>query len=141
MYSVLNGDPGTSLSLREEVAAAVKGMIYLSESEAPLELMDWGEVMDLAALQQRIGTLHGVQPQAQIVASGDDFLARMLAACDPADIVLKEYAAKYRVLFGTLHRHSNEFRVIQAGHNKVHIYIASFGKEDSLILHTTAIET
>lgn len=128
-------------SFAQAIAEAVSGMIYISESEAPLDLQDWPEVKDLASLQARIGDQFKIAPEAQTVVPADDFLSAIQQTADPADPVMVDYASRFGKLFTLLKAHASTLTVIRAGGQPIHIFIAAFGDPGPVVIHTTSVET
>jgi hypothetical protein len=134
-------DGRQSQNLRDDIAAALSGMMYISESEAPLELMSWNEVRDLPGLQHAIEVRMRLPQPEQAVMPGEDLLARVRRMADPADPVMMDYVKQYEALFGLLRAYSQEIVVVRAGEVEVQLFIAAFGSAEPVVIHTTAIET
>jgi hypothetical protein len=132
---------GPASKLHDDVAAAISGMIYISESEAPLELLACPGVQDLPSLQQAIEQRLSLPKSAQSIISGQDFLAGIRRMADPADAAMMDYAMRYEALFALLEAHSKEMVVVRAGRTELQLLIAAFGRDESIIIRTTAIET
>ena len=116
-------------------------MVYISETEARLDLLDWPDVKELTALKARVAALHGVAAEDQVVQSAADFLSAITAMADPADSVMMDYARNYTELFRLLETRCPEIVLLRAGKGTVQIYIMATGGEETLLLHTVAIET
>jgi hypothetical protein len=128
-------------SLNDDVAAAIAGMIYISESEAPLELLPWTALTDLPSLQHKIVEQYQLSPEDQTIVAAPDFLAEIHNLSDPADQVIMKYVQQYNALFDLLKARSKEVTVIRGGKGQVHLFIAAFGGDAPVIIHASAVET
>ena len=121
---------------------AAEGLTYPSESDAPLEVMTWGDA-------------HGALTDAQLWhLSGQDTKAR-IERIDPARFfdrlmhpqhahsqVSPEQAQRFQTLFQTLKDELTDLEVIKVGQNEVAIHIIGRTKDGKLIcLRTAATET
>lgn len=132
----------TSVSpLQQSVAAAIDGMIYISESEAPLELEAWPDATDAASLQAKIANQYNIPLEAQTLVPPDEFLSAIQQMVDPSDPVMVDYASRYGKLFMLLKADGGNMVVIRAAGEQLHIFIGAFSETDYAIIHTTAVET
>ena len=127
--------------IRMVAGNAIKDMLYISESEAPLELMAWRDVADKASLQEKIAAEMKVSIDKQTVITTEDFLNGIHAMADPADAAMLQYAKSWDTLFELLKTDSKEMFIILADGAEHHIFIADFAKDGAVIIHTTAVET
>ena len=127
--------------LRDHIRAAISGMIYISETEEPLELLEWGRFITLEALQHKISEKTGLPWTLQQIIPAADFLAGIHRASDPSDPLMLEYAKRYDALFDLLESQSTEVVIIRCGESESHLFIVARVSADSIIIHTTATET
>jgi hypothetical protein len=128
-------------TLQEQISAQLSGMLYISEGEALLELAEWPEVKDAAALKEKIAALHDAPSDALQCSGPEAFLQEIRAMADASDPVMTAYAQQYEALLGLLRDCLKDLQVIRVGTGTVHIYLAGFREPGCLAVHTTGTET
>lgn len=128
--------------LPEKITTLLSGLLYISESEAPVALLEWPGIQNIEAARQYAATLNGGQPEAYTLQSMADFFQpiQAMAATDPG---LKNYAKQWRRLLNTMERSLREVQVIigPVKDAQQQLYITGFTDSGALTLHTTAIVT
>ena len=127
--------------LPDEVAESISGMLYLSEGEAPLRLLAADLAGDFPSLQQVVEARYGIPLSSQVIIPGEEFLAAIHGMADPSDPVMLEYTRRWDALFALLRGRAKELSVIRGGAGELQLFIAAFGSDAPVIIHTTAIET
>jgi hypothetical protein len=126
----------------DTISALISSMIFISETESPLHLLEWTDVHDRQSLCQKIAAFTSLPLTEQLLINADDFLKGIQQMADPADEVLVEYARAYTHLFALLSTSLTDLQVIKVGKVQQHLFIAGFLKgAGCLALHTTATET
>lgn len=132
----------TYSEVNTQLSSLINGLLYISESENPLELLPWnaGNMNDL--LQQIATYTKVAESQLQKVAP-DSFFGAIQKMADPADEVIMAYANRYRELRTFLEHNLKDLQVIKAGNVQVHVFIVGFTNEEgkAVVLHTIAVET
>ena len=124
----------------EELSRLTEGLLYISESEYPVEILHWPDVHDNAALKKQIAAYAGAAAsQEQSLAA---FFDSVQQQADPNDPPMQELAARYQQLRKYLEQHLSDTSVLRAGDTQVHIFITGFTAEKTaVVLHTVSIET
>lgn len=131
----------TMATIKEQITERIAGMIYLSESEAELQLLEWPEVKDVAGMQQKAASEAGQSMMKLRTETADEWLGKLQQSADPADPEMMSYVRKYKELFTVLKKDLKDLTVILAGQGTVHIYIGGFADNTCLVISTTAVET
>src|SRR5215468_7171697 len=113
----------TQTSWKERVQMALDGMLYISETEAPLILLDSAPVTDLEKVQEFIAADAGTVPETEECFSSKQFLNQIHWAADPNDPIIQEYALKFDKLFDILKEGNVVVHVIRVNDPKHLIYI------------------
>ena len=121
--------------------AQVSAMMYISESEAPLELLQWPAVHDITGAQQQAADIAGDPEGPLQVISAGEFLQSVRQMADPADMVMVAYADSYEALFAQLDASLKDVQVLKSGTAPIHIFIIGFNQDGCTAIHTTAVET
>lgn len=116
-------------NLKHQIADAITGMLYLSESERPLDLQEWGPD---ERLTDKVG-------HAAVLVPYKMFKDQVLAV-DPADPDAAVYAAKWKALFCLLSR-LNSLIVVRSGSPEADIWLIGWEGDTRLVVHTKAVET
>jgi hypothetical protein len=131
----------TQTSWRERVQMALDGMLYISESEAPLTLLDTASVADLEHVRKFIAVDAGAELEMEEAISSKQFLNQIHWAADPSDPIIQEYALKFDKLFDILMEGNVLVHVIRIDEPKHLIYITAIRSEESVVIRTEAVET
>jgi|GEM_PF-2818617 len=134
--------PTPTPSLSDKIAPLLSGLFYLSESEAPVALLEWPGIQTINAAQQHAATLHCDQPEAYTLQSTADFLRpiQQMGATDPG---LKDYATQWRRVLKTMEQNLREVQVIRGQVKSAvqQLYITGFTDSGALALYTSAVVT
>ncbi|ASZ12027.1 nuclease A inhibitor family protein [Chitinophaga pendula] len=130
----------SNTTFTEELSHLIEGLLYISESEYPVELLNWPDVHDTASLKKQIASYAGTDAlQEQPLAT---FFDSVQQQADPNDPPMQELTARYQQLRKHLEQHLSNTSVIRAGATQVHIFITGFTAEKTaVVLHTVSIET
>ena len=123
-------------SVRGEIRDAVRDMLFISETEAGLELLPADpEPKTQEAACRSLGEY--------IVASdGDSFLNGIRDSVDPGDVGLATYLRQWEDLFALLTRCSNDVRVYRSTNAPdITIDIVAIVNDEAVIIRTQAVET
>ena len=124
------------------ISTLISPMIFISETESPLRLLEWPDVHDRQSLYQKIAAYTSLPITDQRELGAHDFLKGIQQMADPSDRIMVDYARAYTHLFATLSASLTDLQVIQVGKVKQQLFIAGFLKEAGCIaIHTTATET
>lgn len=125
----------------ERVTKALSGLIYLSESDAPVTCEEWNDVPDLPHLKKKISDAFHFPPELQTVIKTEDFLAEINRTCPPSEPEIRQYIRRWNDLFLLLQNNSKGIAIIKAGTVDLQIFITAFNDGAAMVLHTTATET
>lgn len=126
---------------REKAKALTADLLFISESEAPLEILEWPEVNDIQHLPEAIARHFAIPASAQTELSTEAFLTPIHNMASPDDPAMQVISEGFDELFALLQSDGRTLIILRGGKNTVHYFIGSFGKEGSILLHTTAVET
>jgi hypothetical protein len=122
-------------SIRERIGAAIGDMLYLSESEAGLELLPASDSLHSQKdVESALGAVCGTVNAAT-------FLASIRSSIDPTDDGLKAYLAQWESLFDLLKSYTPDIRIYRSGADPVSITIAAIVPNDVVMIRTTSVET
>ena len=116
-------------------------MIYISESEAPLDVLVWKDVQDKSALPQKIADITKLPATAQATQDITTFLAAIRQMADPKDAVMVAYAKAWEELLAWLSANLKDVQIIRVGTINVQVFIAGFSVDGCLAVHTVSVET
>lgn len=134
-------DQSTKLSTLLQTATA--DLLWLSESEAPFEVLDWQlqSVTDLTMAKVLQLTHQPTTAPVKVLAL-DDFFAGATAERDWFGEAERAIAARYRELVALLEEHLSDLTVYQVGEVSLAFYIVGRTPEGALMgLATQASET
>jgi hypothetical protein len=121
---------------------AVKGLIYLSESDAPFEVVYWpGNKKPLTP--ESISKLSGSKPGAPVaVISVKDFFEPLTEAEDWHEAEEKALVKKYQGLQETLRQQLTNLQIFKVGQVNVDVYLVGLTAEGDIAgVKTKAVET
>ncbi|RYD53566.1 MAG: hypothetical protein EOP52_05375 [Sphingobacteriales bacterium] len=129
--------------LSQILTAAIDGLLYLSESEAPVALLQWPGVTDLAAAQEQVTSLTGTPVGAQQLQSPADFMSPILKMAVPEDPAMQTYARRWKRVLKKMQSELQDVQVISTPVKdaQVQLYIVGFTDTKALVLHTSAVNT
>lgn len=131
----------TDNAITARLREAADGLLWLSESESPFEVVRWdGQSITPAKLLQ----LAGYPAKAPIeVHSVDDFFAPATAEQDWYGDEEKATAQRYRELVDCLKANLSDIKVYRVGQPpEIHIYIIGVTRDGKLVgISTQSIET
>ena len=125
-----------------QLAPLLKDLLYISESENPVEQLPWDVNSEVELLKQ-ISDYASVPQQQLQKQEFTAFFSAVQRSADPADEAMVAYAQRYKALQDFLEKNLKDLQVIKAGSEQVHVFIAGFTIDENkgLVLHTIAIET
>lgn len=130
-------------SFSHRIATAIDGLLYLSESEAPVDLLQWPDVCDLSAAGQKIAALTNTRPEDQTLQTPKDFRKPMEQMAVPEDPAMQEYAERWKSVFKKMEAALENVQVITTPVEDAQqqIYIVGFDACGATVLHTSAVVT
>ena len=129
------------VSWKDRIQMALDGMLYISETEAPLILLDSASVADLEHVQKFIAADAETALEEQEIISSRQFLNQIHWAADRNDPIIQEYVHKFDKLFEILKEGNVLVHVIRVDNPKHLIYITAIRAEESVVIRTEAVET
>ncbi len=118
------------------------GLLMMSESEYPFEVINWGSKCEPLTTQKILQITN--HPQDSLIEEVElEYLFRNIAfAQEWHDEHQKQEVVKFQTLFNTLKDNLEEIKVYRVGTSSIDIYIIGKTPTDDLIgLSTKAIET
>jgi hypothetical protein len=126
---------------KTELTRLTAGLLYFSESEYPLELLDWGVKTD-AEVKDFIAGLHGNQFQVQELTSQDFFSRYVNGLQASGDAQMDSMAARVEEVEKFINTHATWCRVYRCGRIEVGVYIVMILPTSLvLVLKTISVET
>lgn len=121
--------------VRAELSDLIQDMLYISETEAELELLPADVLLkDQTAVEASL-------PDEAISESGEAFLRKLRDTIDPTDEGLWDYRHKWENFFRFLNAASDDIRVYRSGPGPVEIHIVAIVDSAAVIVKTHAVET
>lgn len=129
--------------LLTQLQAATADLLWLSEMDAPFEVMYWSQQADTPLTAETLLQLTNQPPTAPVkVLALDDFFAGATEEQDWFGEEEKAIAARYRELVALLKQHLSDLTVYQVGDVNLDLYIIGRTSEGMLVgLATQASET
>lgn len=127
-------------ALRASIEAACESLIYVSETDSPVEFFDGGAAPDTQkAIAAKAGT-GAVSLLSEVTL--DTFFDRLTTVKDWFGDTEKERAKKFLELRKLLEEGLLDLKVFRVGRNRVDIYVAGMGANGRVIgIMTSAVET
>ena len=129
----------------EQLVAELKqktaGLLMMSESDYPFEIVQWNDAADLSAesLRRRVGAASDAPISEQSV---DEFFHAALSARADQPIEAQRTARQYQALVQFLKENLQDLKVYRIGERAIHIYlIGRTAAGDFVGLSTQLIET
>lgn len=131
----------TDLSSR--ITACLDGLLYISESEAPVCLLQWPNVCTITDAIERVSALNDTKPETQTLQSVEDFRKLIEQMAVPEDPVMQDIAKRWDTLLKTFQAVLSDVQVIVGPVKDAHqqLYIVGFSEAGALALHTFAVVT
>ncbi|RAJ20853.1 nuclease A inhibitor family protein [Pedobacter cryoconitis] len=125
-----------------ELAEKTQGLFYFSESEAPLTIVNLGQVPK-DQLNAKLVQLNSESPGTLTTIDQDAFFGKIVTTADPGDQVMVANAQKFTVLYTYLKDNFSAIQVtrIEAGVNIPILITAYLPDGTCILLATYAIET
>lgn len=129
--------------ITKAITDALDGLLYISESEAPVELLQWAGVKTLKEARQKAAELDDTKPETQTLQSVEDFLKPIKRMATPEDPVMEDYAKRWIDLLQDFQKKLCDVQVISGPVKDAQqqLYIVGFTEEGALALHTSAVVT
>jgi hypothetical protein len=131
-----------SANVLQALATAISGLLYMSETDTPFEIVHWKKqdsICSTADLLSLIGKSSGLP--VENVGLGE-FFHDLIQDHDCHDAEAKKTVDKYRHLLTVLEEHLTDLKVFKVGEVEIDIYIVGRTAEgDWAGVMTTAVET
>jgi len=115
------------------------GMLYISESDYELNVLDWGAINKAATAKKISETAKTDEITEKDAAT---FFKKTIDALDPGDDLAAGLAKQYKELFAYLQATFKEISVFRAGDTQVHIFIVCYMADGyCFAIHTISVET
>ena len=129
-------------ALRAELEEASRGLLYVSEGEAPFEYVEFAGAGENDLVPERFLGLIGAPADARIEArSVDSFLAGQAEASDPADAAAQRERGRFVALRERLRERLTDPRVLRVGAVELRCYLVGTVEGGIAGLATTAFES
>lgn len=130
-------------ALKAELEGASRGLLYLSEGEAPFEYVELAGATAADLAPARFGALVGASPGALVEEQTlDRFLSGHLEAADPADPVAQRQRGAFAALEALLEARLAGVRVLRVGAVEIRCYLVGVSDGGAVAgLATTAFES
>ncbi len=128
-------------SIKETLQQLISGLLFSSESDYPLTLLDWGNISDEEISKQIIANYTSGTILVSVPADYffNHYILRQQTSGDDQMIA---NAARFQQLFDYLKANFTSINVWRCGSVKVGIYIVlKTNEDDVLVLQTTSVET
>lgn len=125
----------------EKLELLTRDLYFLSESDYPFEILDWGKKND-AEIKDKILSFHeNGSPLSEF--DTDVFFGRIVNNFNESgDPLLKTFAEKYSTLLDFLNRNMFKTQVFKCGKVEVGVYVVLSLKDDAVVvLKTISVET
>lgn len=130
-----------SNEIKTELTRLTAGLLYYSESEYPLELLDWG-VKTGTGVKEHVAGLHGNEFPVQEITCSDFFSKTINALRQSGAVQMEDAAKRYEALEQFIGCHAQSSAVYRCGRIEVGIYIVMYLPEgNTLALKTISVET
>lgn len=137
----MTGQTESEVSWYSDVKKSVQNLLYFTESEAPLILLETAPIKDLAALQKFIADECRVAASEQQLIPVNDFLNDLFRSTDPQDPIIQLNTERFADLFSILKKDGRGVHVIRVNGTPDLIFIAAIGSSGSAVIRTEATET
>ena len=130
-------------ALLEQVTTVVAGLMWMSETDAPFEVLHWVDIPQDEMMPEKVLRQAQLPQQTSIEnMTLDDFLAPVIEPqpwhTEAETHIAKQFQALQALLVQTL----THIQVYRCGTAELDIYVVGqIQKSDWLVLHTTAVET
>ena len=128
--------------LIEELRRATGGLLFMSESDYPFEVVRWESSSD-EGLSQRLPRLAGEDENATVeIKSVEDFFRVAASEAEWKSAQELETARRYQALLSLLKENLEDARVYRIGKINIAVYIVGRSSEGHLVgLSTRVVET
>ena len=127
--------------IKDALTTLTAGLYYSTESDYPLELLDWGAKTD-AEVKEHIAGLHGNAFPLQELSCSDFFSRYINALKSSGSAEMEAMARRFEELEKFIGTHAPCCAVYRCGRIEVGIYIVLMLPDPSvLVLKTMAVET
>lgn len=131
----------TNEGWRNEIRNALEGILFITDSESPLTLLESGPLPDLNGLQRFVTEQTGTSLPDQELLSASDFLNEIHRSTDPTDEILQRNTMRFDQLFALLESAGMPVRVVRVRQPQNLIFIAVLDETMSAVIRTEAVET
>jgi hypothetical protein len=127
-------------TILEKLESLTHGLLYISESEHPFDILMWNDVKTPEEFVSKIALSHGVLSVEPVDV--EQFFFNLTDQQDRQDGFMPEQAFRYRTLHTFLQEHLSQLLVIKSGKGQKDVFIAGFTPvQNCIALHTVSIET
>lgn len=126
----------------EQLSSHLTGLLYFSESEAPLTVSSLGQVPE-GQLKNVIATANQAAPDTLEQVAPENFFAHISRSADPGDALIVSHARRFQELYAFLKANFSILHVFRiTGAVKVPVIItASLPDQTTIAISTYAIES
>jgi Nuclease A inhibitor-like protein len=129
-------------ALVQQIAAAVADLNWVSETDAPFDVMQWTEPSTTKLSAKQVLTQAHLPPDTPV--ESQDLNAFFEPALPQSWHTAEEkvIAEQFQTLQALLHQTLRDLEVFRCGKIEIDIYIVGRSQEDDwIVLHTAAVET
>ena len=128
-------------NIKKELGSLISGLLYYSESEYPLEWLDWGSQKPDQIKATIIARHPAGSPVEQV--STDDFFHKIIRNMNNSgDASMTAVGGRYKMLHDFIRANSSSTSVWRCGKIEIGIYVVMNTRDGHcFVLHTTSIET
>ena len=133
--------PTGNESLEERIAAACRGLSYMSETDAPIESFNGGKVDELSpdAIRKATGSDSKLRIEE---ADPAEFFGRLTAVKDWYTAEQKRDTRRFAILEKLLRENLSDLHVYRIGRIRIALYVVGLDTENNILgVKTTAVET
>lgn len=130
-----------SSKIKAEIRKICKGLFYISETDAPVDLFDLEDLpkQERKDLQEKFEATERSDERHVTI---DDFFQRLAAEKDWHTPAQKASAKKYRRLWKIFSDELSDPKVYRVGAIRIDIYVVGFAEDGAMIgIRTRAVET
>ena len=128
-------------SVKDQIKEACKGLTYVSETDAPIEVF-FNSSMEKPSAEELLRLLNQQGEPATESTDLDDFFKRLTSAKEWHTKEQSRNVLKFRKLQQLLEKELEELRVIRIGKIRIETYVIGKGKNDEIVgIKTFSVET
>lgn len=138
---IFNSEEIFSTELRDRLETLAAGLIYISETDAPITA--FAIRSGAATVEQTLRGFIGADPQGRFTSSDPaDLISRLTAIRDWYGEPEKERAARFSEIFSAITNGLTDVRLYRSGTTRVEVIVAGSDANGDLVgIRTQAVET